>query len=188
MQIRLASRNDSPAIAAIYAPIVERTHISFELAPPDADEMWSRMSKALERHVGLVADVDGRIDGYAYASKYREKPAYAWSTETTIYVRDGARGKGVGRTLYRTLLRILAAQNYRQAFGGIALPNAASIALHEDVGFKRIGVNPEAGYKLGRWHDLGWWAFQLNASAGEPTPPVPLQALGDLKSFMEQDR
>jgi L-amino acid N-acyltransferase YncA len=185
MQIRIATKDDSPAIAAIYAPIVEHTHISFELEPPGADEMWGRLSKALENHVGLVAETDGRIDGYAYASKYREKPAYTWSTETTIYVRDGVRGKGVGRTLYRTLLRILAAQNYRQAYGGIALPNAASIALHEAVGFKHIGVNPEAGYKLGRWHDLGWWAFQLNTADGEPAPPVPLKALGDLKRFMQ---
>ena len=185
MQIRIATKEDSPAIAAIYAPIVERTHISFELEPPDANEMWGRLSKALENHVGLVVEADGRIDGYAYASKYREKPAYKWSTETTIYVRDGVRGKGVGRTLYRTLLRILAAQNYRQAYGGIALPNAASIALHEAVGFKHTGVNPEAGYKLGRWHDLGWWGFQLNTAGGEPAPPVPLKALGDLKRFME---
>jgi phosphinothricin acetyltransferase len=185
MQIRIATRNDSPAIAAIYAPIVERTHISFELEPPDADEMWGRLSKALENHVGLVAEADGRIDGYAYASKYREKPAYKWSTETTIYVRDGARGKGVGRTLYKALLRILAAQNYRQAFGGIALPNEASIALHEAVGFKHVGVNPEAGYKLGCWHDLGWWSFQLNTGDGEPAPPVSLKALGDLNRFME---
>jgi phosphinothricin acetyltransferase len=185
MKIRIARKDDSQAITAIYAPIVQHTHISFELEPPAADEMWSRISKALEHHVAIVAEEAGRIDGYAYAGKYREKPAYRWSTETTIYVRDGARGKGVGRELYRTLLRILTAQNYRQAYGGIALPNAASIALHEAVGFKRIGANPEAGYKLGRWHDLGWWAFQLNAGESEPAPPVPLQALGDLKQFME---
>jgi phosphinothricin acetyltransferase len=185
MRIRIATRNDSPAIAEIYAPIVARTHISFELEPPTADDMWGRMAKALENHVGLVADDAGRVMGYAYASKYREKPAYKWSTETTIYVHDAARGKGIGRALYRTLLRILAAQNYRQAFGGIALPNAASVALHEAVGFKHVGINPEAGYKLGRWHDLGWWAFQLNADHSEPSPPVPLSALGDLKRFME---
>jgi phosphinothricin acetyltransferase len=185
MKIRIATQNDSPAIADIYAPIVLRTHISFELEPPGADEMWGRMSKALENHVGLVAEDAGNVVGYAYASKYREKPAYKWSTETTIYVRDTARGKGVGSRMYKALLRILAAQNYRQAFGGIALPNAGSIALHEAVGFKRVGVNPEAGYKLGRWHDLGWWSFQLNAGDGEPAPPVPLPALGDLKRFME---
>jgi len=185
MQIRIARKDDSPAIAEIYAPIVAHTHISFELEPPTADEMWSRMSKALQHHVGLVADDAGRVMGYAYASKHREKPAYKWSTETTIYVRDGGRGKGVGRALYRTLLRILAAQNYRQAYGGIALPNVGSIALHEAAGFRHIGTHPEAGFKLGRWHDLGWWSFQLNEGDGEPAAPLPLQALGDLKRFME---
>jgi phosphinothricin acetyltransferase len=185
MKIRIARQDDSPAIAEIYAPIVAYTHISFELEPPGSDEMWGRMSKAIENHVGLVAEEAGTVVGYAYASKYREKPAYKWSTESTIYVRDSARGKGVGSGLYKTLLRILAAQNYRQVYGGIALPNAASIALHEAVGFKHIGINPEAGYKLGRWHDLGWWSFQLNAGDGEPSPPIPLKALGDLKQFME---
>lgn len=185
MQIRIATRDDSHAIAEIYAPIVERTHISFELAPPTADEMARRMTVALENHVGLVAADAGHVHGYAYASKYREKPAYRWSTETTIYVRDSSRGNGVGRSLYTTLLRILAAQNYRRAFAGIALPNAGSIALHEAVGFKHIGTNPEAGFKFGRWHDLGWWSFPLNTGEGEPAPPVPLQALGDLNKYME---
>ena len=134
MQIRIATKDDSHAIAEIYAPIVERTHISFELVPPTAEEMARRMAVALENHVSLVAEDAGRIQGYAYAGKYREKPAYRWSTETTIYVGDGSRGKGVGRSLYRTLLRILAAQNYRRAFAGIALPNEASIALHAAVG------------------------------------------------------
>ena len=184
MHIRIARNDDSAAIAEIYAPIVACTHISFELEPPTADEMWSRMAKALEQHVGLVAEDAGHVVGYAYASKHREKPAYKWSTETTIYVRDGVRGKGVGRALYRTLLRILAAQNYRQAYGGIALPNAASIALHEAIGFRHIGTHPEAGYKLGRWHDLGWWSFQLNSGDGEPSPPVALTGLGALDRFL----
>jgi L-amino acid N-acyltransferase YncA len=184
MHIRIANRDDSPALAEIYAPIVERTHISFELEPPDADEMGKRMAKALDKHVGLVAEEAGRVLGYAYASGYREKPAYRWSTETTIYVRDGMQGKGIGRSLYKVLLRILAAQNYRRAFAGIALPNAQSIALHEAVGFKHIGTNPEAGYKFGRWHDLGWWSFPLNTGDGEPRPPVPLSALGKLEKYL----
>lgn len=184
MHIRIATKDDSPALAEIYAPIVERTHISFELEAPGPDEMGRRMAKALDKHVGIVAEEAGHVLGYAYASNYREKPAYRWSTETTIYVRDGARGKGVGRSLYAALLRILAAQNYRQAFAGIALPNAGSIALHEAVGFRHIGTNPEAGFKFGRWHDLGWWSFQLNSGDSEPSPPIPLAALGNLDKFL----
>ena len=185
MQIRIANKDDSPALAEIYAPIVERTHISFELEPPDADEMGRRMAKALDKHVGLVAEEAGQVIGYAYASNYREKPAYRWSTETTIYVRDGIRTKGIGRSLYGALLRILRAQGYRRAFAGIALPNAASVGLHEALGFRHIGTNPEAGFKFGRWHDLGWWSFQLNSRAGEPAQPVPLQQLGGLSDLLK---
>lgn len=184
MQIRIASKNDCRDIAGIYAPIVERTHISFEIVPPSADEMARRMSVALEHHVWLVAEQAGRVDGYAYASKYRDKPAYQWSTETTIYVRDGSRGSGIGRSLYAALLRILAAQNYRRAFAGIALPNQDSVGLHEAVGFKHIGTNPEAGFKFDRWHDLGWWSFPLNDREGRPAPLIPLNRLGDLQAYL----
>jgi L-amino acid N-acyltransferase YncA len=103
MRIRIAEKEDGLDIAEIYAPVVERTHISFELVPPSPEEMARRMSAALENHVFLVADAGVRVDGYAYASKYREKPAYTWSAETTIYVRDAARGTGVGQSLYRAL-------------------------------------------------------------------------------------
>lgn len=184
MPIRIASRNDCADIAGIYAPIVERTHISFELVPPTADDMARRMSAALDNHVWLVAEEAGRINGYAYASKYRDKPAYRWSTETTIYVRDGLRTKGLGRSLYAALLRILSAQNYRRAFAGIALPNHGSVALHEAMGFRHVGTNPEAGFKFDRWHDLGWWSLQLNDRDGEPAPLIPLERLGDIKTFI----
>src|SRR5258708_32398225 len=168
MPIRVASTDDRFELAEIYAPIVERTHISFELVPPAPDEMARRVAAALRHHVCLVAEEGERVAGYAYASKYRDKPAYQWSTETTIYVRDAWRGKGIGRSLYATLLRILTAQNYRRAFAGIALPNAGSVALHEAVGFRHIGTNPEAGFKLGRWHDLDWWSYPLNLHDGQP--------------------
>ena len=184
MHIRLASPDDRFEIADIYAPVVTQTHISFEIVPPSPDEMAKRIAAAMEKHVCLVAEENGRIDAYAYGSKYRDKPAYAWSTETTIYVRDGTRGKGIGRTIYTTLLRILAAQNYRRAFAGIALPNSGSVALHEAVGFTHIGTNPEAGYKFDRWHDLGWWSMQLNDEPGPPPTPRPLAQLGDLSRFL----
>ena len=184
MNIRLAVPTDCVQIAAIYAPIVVQTHISFEVVPPGPNEMARRMASVLERHVWLVVETNGCIDGYAYATRYRDKPAYAWSTETTIYVRDGVRGTGVGKELYLALLSVLKAQNYRRAFAGIALPNEASIALHEAVGFARVGVNPEAGYKLDRWHDLGWWSFQFNDLPSRPVAPRPLSALGDIATLI----
>lgn len=182
--IRIATTDDAAAAAEIYAPIVQHTHISFELVPPTVDEMAKRFSAALANHVCLVAEEAGRVNGYAYAGKYREKPAYQWSAETTIYVREGLRGKGIGRSLYGALLRIIAAQNYRRAFAGIALPNQGSVTLHEAMGFRHIGTNPEAGFKLGRWHDLGWWSVQLNDRDGEPAPVLPLGRLGDLSGFL----
>lgn len=184
MRIRLATTNDSRDVAAIYAPIVERTHISFELVPPTAVEMAGRITSALERHVFLVAEEAGRVDGYAYASAHRDRAAYEWSTDTTIYIRDGARGKGIGQSLYATLLRILAAQNYRRAFAGIALPNAASIAVHEATGFRHIGTYSGVGFKLGRWIDVGWWSVTLDDRQGLPAPRIPLRELGDLTRFL----
>lgn len=184
MHIRIASPHDGHDIAEIYAPIVEHTHISFELVPPTAEEMARRITAALKSHVCLVAEEAGRVNGYVYAGAHRDRAAYGWSTDTTIYIRDGSRGKGLGRSLYAALLRILAAQNYRRAFAGIALPNAGSVGLHEAVGFRHIGTYPEAGFKFGRWHDVGWWSFQLDDRDGPPAPPVPLEELGDLSRFM----
>lgn len=118
MRIRIATANDSSDVADIYAPIVERTHISFEIVSPSADEMAKRISSALKSHVFLVAEEAGRVDGYAYAGAHRARAAYGWSTDTTIYVRDGARGRGIGRALYASLLRILAAQQLSPCLRG----------------------------------------------------------------------
>jgi phosphinothricin acetyltransferase len=184
MRIRIAGKGDCQQIAEIYAPIVEHTHISFETVPPDADEIARRMAGALANHVWLVAEEAGRVDGYAYAGAHRDRAAYRWSADTTIYVRDSAHGKGIGSSLYAMLLRILVAQNYRRAFAGIALPNPASIGLHEAVGYRHIGTYPDVGYKFGRWHDVGWWSLPLNDRSGPPAPIVPLKELGDLRKFL----
>jgi L-amino acid N-acyltransferase YncA len=184
MQIRIAAEGDCQQIAEIYAPIVAHTHISFELVPPTAGEIAKRMAAVLENHVWLVAEEAGRVDGYAYAGAHRDRAAYGWSTDTTVYIRDGARAKGIGRSLYSSLLRILAAQNYRRAFAGIALPNPGSIALHEAVGFRHIGTYPGVGFKFGRWHDVGWWSFPLDDRDGAPEPVAPLKKLGDLRKFL----
>ena len=164
-------KDDSHDIAEIDAPIVEHTHISFELVPPTVRGNGAPHVGRTRKPCRPVAEDAGRINGYAYAGKYRDKPAYQWSTETTIYVGDGSRGSGMGRSCIRRSCETLAAQNYRRAFAGIALPNQASIALHEAVGFKHIGTNPEAGFKFDRWHDLGWWSFPLNIAKADPHRP-----------------
>ena len=172
MTIRIARVDDAAALHAIYAPIVETTVISFELEAPTIDEMARRIASTLERLPWLVSeDADGRVDGYVYASRHRERAAYQWSVDVTAYVREDARGRGIGKTLYRRLFEELAALGYFQAFAGIALPNAASVALHESVGFAHLGTYRDVGYKLGAWHDVGWWQRSLQP---ESTPHEPI--------------
>ena len=171
MTIRIATPADAEAITAIYAPVVANTSISFELTPPTVDEIFARIERTLRDLPWLVSeDAQGGVNGYVYASKHRERPAYQWSVDVTAYVREDARGLGVGKRLYQALFEELATLGYFQAFAGIALPNNASVALHESVGFQPIGIYRNVGFKLGAWHDVGWWQKELRVPV-EPTPP-----------------
>lgn len=178
MNIRVVALTDAEAITAIYAPVVQSTSISFELEPPSVGQMRGRIMTTLPDLPWLVSeDGAGTVDGYVYASKHRERPAYQWSVDVTAYVREDARGTGVGKRLYRALFDELARLGYFQAFAGIALPNAASVALHESVGFEPIGVYRKVGFKLGAWHDVGWWQRELREPI-EPSAPTPFKAGG----------
>jgi L-amino acid N-acyltransferase YncA len=177
-RIRPAWLDDAAAIQAIYAPVVRDTAISFETAAPSAHDMAARMAGAGNGPTlpWLVAERHGRVVGYAYAGRHHERGAYRWSVDTSIYVAGAARGSGVGRALYQRLLPVLTELNYASAYAGIALPNPASVGLHEAVGFRRIGVFPRVGYKLGRWHDVGWWWLPLasvDGSVHDPAEPQP---------------
>ena len=185
MRIRVARPEDGEAAVDIYAPIVRETAISFELTPPTAAEMAARIAGANKSHVWLVAEEAGSITGYIYAGKHRDPGAYAWSTNTSVYLRGDARGKGLGSTLYRALFGILKAQNYRMAYAGIALPNAASVGLHETVGFVHLGIYRRVGFKFGQWHDVGWWQQPLVRGTHPPKPIVPLGELGDVQALIE---
>jgi L-amino acid N-acyltransferase YncA len=170
--IRTATLEDAAAIAAIYAPIVRDTTISFELQPPTTDEMRARIESTLRRLPWLVSlDAAGAVNGYAYAGKHRDPGAYQWSVNTSVYVRDDSRGQGVGKRLYQALLDGLARLGYFQAFAGIALPNAGSVALHESVGFEPIGVYKHVGHKHGAWRDVGWWQRPLQPLATPSSEP-----------------
>jgi phosphinothricin acetyltransferase len=172
MKIRSARPDDAEAVTAIYAPVVAHTAISFELEPPSVDEMRSRIVKTLPTLPWLAAEGDGgQVLGYVYASKHKERPAYQWSVDTTVYVHPDARGQGVGTRLYRALFEQLAALGYFNAIAGIALPNAASVALHEGLGFEPVGVYRHVGHKLGAWHDVGYWQLALQPLAA----PGPLR-------------
>jgi phosphinothricin acetyltransferase len=174
MTIRSADPlRDAAACAAIYAPSVESTPISFELSPPDAAELARRIEKYSATHQFLVAEADGEVVGYAYACRWRERPAYDWAVEVSVYVDDGHQGKGAGRALYAELIDRLRGQGFRVAVAGITLPNPASIALHESIGFESIGALRDVGWKRGAWHDVGYWQLLLVPDASDP-PEAPL--------------
>jgi L-amino acid N-acyltransferase YncA len=161
MTLRFASLRDDAALAAIYAPIVASTAISFELVPPDAAEMRARIAAQPADKPWIVAELDGAVAGYAYASNFRGRPAYRFGVEVTVYVAETARRRGVGQGLYRSLLLLLTMQGYRRAFAGIALPNDASVALHTSAGFTEAGVVHAAGFKFERWHDVAFFEYAL---------------------------
>lgn len=166
--LRLAATEDGADIAEIYRPIVASTPISFEVEPPDEQEMQRRIEKTLPTYPWLVYENQSRVVGYAYASQHRERAAYRWSVDTSVYVHSDFRRSGIGRGLYVSLFRILAAQGYFNAYAGITLPNPSSVALHESVGFQAVGVYRKVGYKLGVWHDVGWWQLALQPPVAVP--------------------
>jgi len=174
--IRPAEPRDGSAIAEIYAPIVRDTAISFETEPPGPNAMAQRIESITRFHPWLVAELAERVVGYAYASEHRARAAYRWSTDVTAYVAVDMRGRSIGRALYERLIRVLRAQGFHGAFAGIALPNDASVALHEAVGFRSLGIYREVGFKLGRWRDVGWWQLVLANHDGPPVDPIPFDA------------
>jgi phosphinothricin acetyltransferase len=161
LRIRDAVSADTEALLAIYRPFVLETSVSFELTPPSAAEFGQRIAAAQSQWAWLVAERDGALLGYAYGSAFRSRPAYRWSVETSAYVHAAHRGQGVGRALYERLLRLLADKGYCMAYAGIALPNEASVRLHEALGFRDVGVFRRAGRKFGQWHDVSWWQREL---------------------------
>jgi Sortase and related acyltransferases len=175
--IRLATSDDARAIADIYAPSVRDTFVSFETEVPDAVEMSRRIEYTLPEFPWLVREIDGQVAGYAYASRHRERLAYRWSVDVSCYTHAQFRRRGVGASLYTALLRMLRRQGFCNAYAGIALPNEASVALHESVGFRPIGIYAHAGYKHGAWRDVGWWGCDIAPRAALPEDPVALARL-----------
>jgi phosphinothricin acetyltransferase len=185
--IRLAEAADAPGITAIYAPVVARTAISFEVVPPTEAEMGVRVAAVLEHAPWLVCadDREGRILGYAYASKHRERAAYQWSVDVSVYVREDQRRRGVGRALYTSLFALLRLQGFYTAYAGITLPNAASVGVHESLGFSPVGVYRSVGFKNGAWHDVGWWERPLRDRSGAPEPPLLFSHAAKRDGFAE---
>ena len=170
--VRDATLDDAAACAAIYAPYVRETAITFEYEPPTPAEIARRIAVAHQRHAWVVYEEEGRVTGYAYAGPYKERAAYQWTCEVSVYTEMGRRRTGRGRALYEALFERLVRQGCRVALAGVTLPNEASEGLHKAMGFEVVGVHSAIGWKLGRWHDVARMQKRL---VGHEDPPPELR-------------
>lgn len=168
--VRPAARGDVPAMLSVYAGYIG-TPVTFELEPPSEEEFAARMGPD-PAYPWLVYD-DGGVAGYAYARRLKDRAAYDWCAETSVYVDAGRRGEGVGSALYSELLSLLGAQGVRSALACVTVPNPESEGFHEAMGFERVGLFEKAGYKLGAWRDVAWYRLELSGGDGEPGPLRP---------------
>jgi phosphinothricin acetyltransferase len=174
VKLRAATPDDAAAIAEIYAPFVTGSSVSFETEPPGEAAMRVRMEGGGGLYPWLVGEAeDGGLIGYAYAARFRERPAYRFAVETSVYLRSGAGGRGLGRRLYEPLLAVLEDQGFTQAIAAITLPNESSVGLHETLGFERAGTYRQVGWKFGAWHDVGLWQRPLTRAGSPPAEPRP---------------
>jgi len=170
---------DGSACASIYSPFVTDGVASLEERAPSRSEMAARIATVSARYPWLVAELEGEVVGYAYATEHRARAAYRWATETTVYISGCHHRRGLGRALYGALLPLLTRQGLYMACAGITLPNDASVALHEAVGFEPIGVYRGIAFKHGSWWATGWWQLTLReqtagSAPAEPGPPARL--------------
>ncbi len=177
LTIRLATPTDAEGILNIYAPYIETTSLTFETVVPSVEEFAQRISHYLENWPWLVCEADGKIAGYAYASRYRERVAYQWSVECSVYIHEDFQKAGVGSALYTALFAILQKQGFNNVYAVINLPNDKSVAFHESLGFTYFATYEKVGYKLGQWKNVGWWQLQLNDYGDEPAAPTKFSKL-----------
>jgi L-amino acid N-acyltransferase YncA len=183
--IRTARDIDAKAIQAIYAPWVVESAITFETDLPSVDAMRERVNARLTHYPWLVWEENGEVLAYAYACRFRDRAAYDWMAETSIYVHHDAQRRGIARELYRVLLEVLRLQGIVQAVGVITLPGAVSIALHEAAGFAAAGVWHRCGYKLGKWWDVGMWQKSLQPLSTPPPPMIPFAELATSENLLK---
>lgn len=178
-RIRMATENDAEEILSIYKPYVEKTQITFEIQVPSAEEFRERIANTLKKYPYLVAEEKGEILGYAYCGEFQKREAYNHSAETTVYLREDCKGKGVGRALYEKLEEILKMQNVTNLNACIAYPHPVSIRFHERMGFKTVAHFTRCGFKLGQWWDMVWMEKII---LPHETPPKPFVKITDIEN------
>ena len=166
--IRFATREDAPGILEIYAPFVIGSAVTFEEEVPSAEEIAARIEQIAAKLPYLVCDINGRIAGYAYAFEFRTRSAYRWIKELSVYVHPGFRRKNIAGALYYCLFELMKSQGITSVLACITLPNIESVMFHEKVGFRKAGEFMANGYKLGKWHNVGWWELDLNPERTDP--------------------
>ncbi len=176
MRIRLANPDDAAGVLAVYAPFIT-TPITFEETLPALDDFHDRMEGIVAKYPYLVAEREGSIVGYAYAHEQAERDAYAWNAELSVYLAPEAQGSGLGSILYRALLTLLRLQGAKCAYALVTLPNEASERLQRSFGFELMGIQKNAGYSCGAWHDVAWYTLDLGAFDNDPTPVAPFPEL-----------
>jgi phosphinothricin acetyltransferase len=178
MHLRLAKEADAAALLEIYRPYVEHTAISFEEDVPRVGAFRDRIVSTLETYPYLVCETtEEKIVGYAYASRHRERAAYRWSADLSVYLDSACHGRGIGKALYRALIEILRLQRVRTVYGGVTSPNPASEALHESLGFRRVGAFENVGYKHGSWHSVIWFEKAILSYDKTPGEPISIENL-----------
>ena len=174
--IRVAREDAAAALAAIYAPFVRESAVTFECDVPDAAEFAARIADTLRQYPYLALEWDGAAVGYAYAHRVRERAAFDWAAEPSVYLAPTAQGRGAGGALYACLTELLTLQRLRALYACITLPNARSLRLHRRLGYREAGVWHAAGWKLGAWHDVAWLEKPLGG-ADAPQTVIPFPAL-----------
>jgi phosphinothricin acetyltransferase len=180
--LRLATPAHAKGILNIYAPYIQNTSFTFETEVPSIEQFEERIRTYLLNWPWLVCEIDGVIAGYAYATRHRERTAYQWCVETSVYVHDGYQKKGIAKTLYTSLFEILKKQGFRNVYAVINLPNDKSVGFHESFGFEYFATYEKVGYKLGKWKNVGWWKLSINEYGDEPAAPIKFSELN--KDFL----
>jgi len=181
--IRQIQEADVPAVLGIYTPYITQEAVSFELEAPSACEFKNRVETISAEYPYLVCVIDGKIAGYAYAYKQRERAAYQWNAELSVYIDKSYHRRGIGRAFYHALIDILKLQNIKTVYGGVAVPNPGSEQLHESMGFEKLVVYRNVGYKCGAWRDVAWFEKSIGDYEYEPKPFAPITEINKSSAY-----
>lgn len=177
--MRMAVMEDAPEILAIYEPYIRKTTITFEYEVPTVEAFRQRMAGILGAYPYLVCEMDGKITAYAYAHRFKERAAYQWDAELSVYVDENCTGMGMGKALYQALIEILKCQNVKNAYALVTSPNEKSDALHKSMGFTLEGVSHNTGYKMGKWLDVSSYVKAIGSHDPQPAEIIPCSAVGE---------